>query len=333
MTQANLEALLSSLDVALNAFAVCEVESGWALRCEPSDDILVHYVLSGEGVVESQGNTASISPGTVIIIPRNTAKSLVAAGPRVQEVEARQCCTEWIDGMVKFRAVETKPELILACASVRATVNGGIGLFDHLQHPLVEAPDNGESLASLFKVLLDELSHPGLGTRLVAQSMMKQSLIFLLRSHLRRTGLASPLFMPLIDPRLRGCILNVIEQPEAAHSVNSLAKLAGMSQSRFATRFVQSYGRSPMEFVQVVRLRSAAKLLQTGDLPLKAIAAAVGYSSRSHLSRVFRRHYGVDPTSYRAQLRQPDRETRSQTSASTQGGGGLRKAVRPPPPS
>ena len=313
VSQANLEALLSSLDVALNAFAVCEVQTGWALRCEPTEDILVHYVLSGEGLLESHGTTTPISPGMVAIIPRYTAKSLIAAGPRVKEVEAAQCCTEWIQGMVKFRAFDTQADLILGCASVQATVNGGVGLFDHLQHPLIETPDNGESLASLFKVLLDELCHPGLGTKLVAQSMMKQSLIFLLRSHLRRLGLASPLFMPLIDPRLRGCILSVMEQPEAAHSVNSLAKLAGMSQSRFATRFVQSYGRSPMEFVQVVRLRSAAKLLQSGDLPLKAIAAAVGYSSRSHLSRVFRRHYGVDPTSYRAQLRQG--ETRPRSSA------------------
>ncbi len=115
--------------------------------------------------------------------------------------------------------------------------------------------------------------------------------------------------MPLIDPRLRGCILEVMEQPHAAHSVESMARRAGMSQSRFAARFMQSYGRSPMEFVQVVRLRSAAKLLQTGDLPVKAIAVAVGYSSRSHLSRVFRKHFGTDPTSYRAQLRRNTGDT------------------------
>jgi hypothetical protein len=54
-----------------------------------------------------------------------------------------------------------------------------------------------------------------------------------------------------------------------------------------------------MDFVQAVRLRTAARLLQTSELPVKAVAAAVGYSSRSHFSRAFSGHFGVDPSAYR----------------------------------
>jgi transcriptional regulator GlxA family with amidase domain len=77
-----------------------------------------------------------------------------------------------------------------------------------------------------------------------------------------------------------------------------------MSESRFTALFAGSYGKTPMKFVQGIRLRDAADLLRTSDLPLKAIAARVGYSSRSHLSRVFQTQFGTDPTSYRAGKRQ-----------------------------
>ena len=55
-----------------------------------------------------------------------------------------------------------------------------------------------------------------------------------------------------------------------------------------------------MDFLKEVRLRRAGDLLRVGDLPIKAIAARVGYSSRSHFSRSFKAFAGTDPATYRA---------------------------------
>jgi transcriptional regulator GlxA family with amidase domain len=183
-------------------------------------------------------------------------------------------------------------------------VNGGIDLFEQLHSMLAEAPANSASVRALFDVIVHDLMHPGLGTEMVIEAMVKQSLVFLLRTHVERLGIAAPLFLPLLDRQLKECVRAILEQPDAPHSVSSLAKIAGMSESRFAIRFNENYGKTPMKFVQTIRLRDAADLLRTSDLPLKAIAAKVGYSSRSHLSRVFRTHFGADPTSYRSQKRQ-----------------------------
>jgi AraC-like DNA-binding protein len=301
MSKMNLEASLRSLDVQLNAFAVCEIQNGWSLRCDPLEDVVVHYVLKGQGQVESEGRIVPIIPGMMIVVPRMTAKSLTAGTATSKVVDAAGCCTEWLEGMVTFRALSSQADLVLACSSVSATVGGGMALFEHLQHPLAEAPDNVESVRALYRVIMEEIAKPGLGSKLILEAMMKQSLVFLLRAHLERLGLASPLFMAMVDSKLKDCILSILARPEAPHSIASLASMAGMSESRFATRFAQSYGKTPLEFVQVVRIRGAANLLSTSDLPLKAIARAVGYASRSHLTRVFRRHYGVDPTGYRRQ--------------------------------
>jgi transcriptional regulator GlxA family with amidase domain len=48
-----------------------------------------------------------------------------------------------------------------------------------------------------------------------------------------------------------------------------------------------------------VRLGAAARLLQASGVPIKSVAAAVGYASRSHFSRAFRSEFGLDPSSFR----------------------------------
>ncbi|MDP9416047.1 MAG: AraC family transcriptional regulator, partial [Pseudomonadota bacterium] len=141
------------------------------------------------------------------------------------------------------------------------------------------------------------------GTKTIVESMMKQILVLLVRDHLQRRGLASPLFMPLYmplsNPQLSRALTAMIERPQERHTLESLASIAGMSRSRFTHHFAAAFGRSPIDFLQLVRLRTGARLLRSSSLPIKAVAAAVGYASRSHFSRAFRSEFGVDPRSFR----------------------------------
>ncbi len=100
---------------------------------------------------------------------------------------------------------------------------------------------------------------------------------------------APPVLMALREPRLARAVLAVLEKPGAPYSVESLAVLAGMSRTSFADRFSQVFEQAPMDFVQRVRLRIAARLLTTTDLPVKVIASTIGYASRTAFSRAFER--------------------------------------------
>jgi len=133
----------------------------------------------------------------------------------------------------------------------------------------------------------------------MSELLMKQCLIAMLRQHLLRDGTHSPLSAALHHPRLARAVLSVIEQPAAAHSVESLATLAGMSRASFAEHFSRTFQQGPINFVQKVRLRIAARLLTTTDLPLKVIAQSIGYAGATSFSRAFRAAYGADPFSYR----------------------------------
>ena len=49
-----------------------------------------------------------------------------------------------------------------------------------------------------------------------------------------------------------------------------------------------------------MRLRRAARLLETTDLPVGVVAERVGYASRSYFSRAFKELYGAYPAGFRA---------------------------------
>lgn len=102
-----------------------------------------------------------------------------------------------------------------------------------------------------------------------------------------------------MNPRLAGVAAAILSRPQDRHTVTSLAESAGMSRACFCRHFSEAYGTSPNDFVQTVRMSSAAKLLKCSNLPVKSVAASVGYASRSHFSRAFHGRYGVGPTAFR----------------------------------
>lgn len=296
-----LDRFLITLAVRLHAFAVCEIMEGWRLVFDPMDAITIHYVLRGTGTVRiGTGASAPFSPQNIIIVPARTSQSLGAPDRIVGEARADDRCTLIDDGLVQFTAGDGSRDTLVVCGTISAAYGGALGLFEYLTEPVVEDVSASNIIRHAFEAMLGEMAEPGIGTQAMAEALMRQCLVLVLRQHLTRQSSASPLFAALQDPRLARAITSVLEKPAAPHTVESLATLAGMSRSTFAEHFSRIFDQSPIEFVQRVRLRLGAHLLSTTDLPIKIIASSVGYDSRSYFSRAFRAAYGTDPKTYRA---------------------------------
>jgi AraC family transcriptional regulator len=85
--------------------------------------------------------------------------------------------------------------------------------------------------------------------------------------------------------------------------LSQLAKVANLSQFRFAHNFKQATGLAPHQYVIRERLERAKHLLRETDLTVTAIAYAVGCGSPSRFTLLFRRANGVNPSVYRASFR------------------------------
>lgn len=100
------------------------------------------------------------------------------------------------------------------------------------------------------------------------------------------------------DERAISRALAVIHaNPFDSISLSGLAQAACLSRFHFARLFRSRIGRSPMQYVRVLRIERAKERLRDGSA-VSAIAADLGYFDQSHFSRAFRKATGSTPANY-----------------------------------
>ncbi|HEX5259271.1 MAG TPA: AraC family transcriptional regulator [Sphingomicrobium sp.] len=305
-----LERLVADLRVRLDLFALCEIGADWRLRPGALDFMTCYIVAHGNGFLEIPGKRSPIGPGTLIVVPPKVSASLSGAGLIMHDIRSDECSANGADGLLLFAARKSEASLLLGCASIMAASFGGsLGLFDSLREPLILTAGDAMNSASMDS-FLEELAHPSFGSMVIAECMMKQAVVLLFRQQLGADG-PSLLTDCMCDQRIVRTAAAMTESPEEKHTVASLAEIAGMSRSSFLSRFFEQYGKTPGEFLLTIRMGSAARLLRTTDLPIKCVAAHVGYASRSYFSRAFRHKFRADPSAYREQSRESEAQQRA----------------------
>jgi AraC-like DNA-binding protein len=293
----SIEELFNLFELRVDAFAVCRIAPTAALQCDPFDQVVVHFVLSGEGLVKYEGGGYPLCPGTVLVVPRGLGKVLAGRGPIVEYLNASEHCA-LEHGITRFDAGSGEPGLVLGCAAIKATIGGVIDVFEHLWEPMLEDAA-GTSIQPVLSLIEGELASPGVGTRTIVSDLMKHVLIAAFRGQLSREAYRSWLWPGMMNRQLGRAAMAVMARPQDPHCVESLASLAGLSRSRFTELFTESFGRSPIEFLHAVRLRAAHRLLLSSSLPVKSVAAEAGFASRSHFCRAFQAKYGEAPSAFR----------------------------------
>ncbi|MBC3193105.1 helix-turn-helix domain-containing protein [Pseudonocardia sp. C8] len=107
------------------------------------------------------------------------------------------------------------------------------------------------------------------------------------------------------QPALRAAMDRYIERhlvDDPTISTARLAKAHGVSV-RTVNRIFNATGQTVNEVVRVRRLARAREELADTDRPVASIAHRYGFSDTSHLSRLFKAHYGSTPSDYRAAAR------------------------------
>ncbi|MDW3216527.1 MAG: AraC family transcriptional regulator [Ilumatobacteraceae bacterium] len=98
---------------------------------------------------------------------------------------------------------------------------------------------------------------------------------------------------------LRAAIELVHDRWDRPLLVDDLARAAGMSTDRLERAMQRALAISPKQYILRIRAERAAALLATTRLPIARIAADCGYYDQSQMTRQFRVHIGVTPSSYR----------------------------------
>jgi AraC family transcriptional regulator len=108
-----------------------------------------------------------------------------------------------------------------------------------------------------------------------------------------------------VSPLPRHILRRVIERMrnlDTELSLQVLAKESGYSRVHFVRMFRAATGYPPHNYLLKLRVDRVRELLANPKLSLTDIALECGFSSHSHLSRVFRQVLGATPSEYRRSL-------------------------------
>jgi AraC family transcriptional regulator len=188
--------------------------------------------------------------------------------------------------------------------STMRSVLADIAEMDLRDHgPMHAALNRDITIQSLIGRLWIETENGNIMGRLLAEDVAIAMMARLARLALRGSGMPSPDKLddapPLHGRRFARVISRIEDDLDADLSQATLAEAAGLSPWHFCRSFKAATGVAPHRFVVLRRLARAQQLVRMTDMTLAEIAAACGFSSHAHLTTVFRREIGVNPSELR----------------------------------
>jgi len=113
----------------------------------------------------------------------------------------------------------------------------------------------------------------------------------------------SPTFSERSPERVRQLLAYIFDHLDEPLSGRELAQQAGMHPSALGRLFRRSTGSTLVEFIHRARISRACRMLGDPSKTVTEIAFEVGFQNLSHFNRIFRRHEGVTPSTYRRRWR------------------------------
>lgn len=196
---------------------------------------------------------------------------------------------------LEFVSVSIAPTLVTELISEIGSIHGSAEVL--FRNKIV----TDGSIGIIAATIGAELAHGLLGRDAMLESLVRQMLVHLLRSHMaiRRTASIELSRAGPVDRRLRRAIEFMHDNYSREIDLEEIASAAYLSEFHFARMFKQITGVTPHYYLANLRLERARKLLLETALPISEIAAMVGYQSQSHFTRLFRSAAGVTPRAFR----------------------------------
>jgi AraC-like DNA-binding protein len=238
-------------------------------RPDGAEQAIFIYCVQGAGWCELAGERHAIRAGELLVIPPRTRHAYGAD-------DRKPWTIHW------FHAQGGLVSRYLEALNVPAA------------RPVVFLGDDPQVLA-LFAEVLDVLEHGYTPQQMLHAA---HALAHLLAVMIRRRH-ESWREQPDARQKITRTLAYMKQHLDQPLQLDTLAALASLSRSRYATLFKAQTGYAPLDYFNRLRMHLACQLLDTTDLNVKTIADRLGYQDPLYFSRVFRSVTEVSPVQYR----------------------------------
>ena len=273
-------------------YVLPKIGRGWEQEYGLGYDQMLHfhnlleigYCYDGDGFMIISGKEYRYQGGNFTIIPENIPHTTISAPGHI---------CKW-----EFLFVDV--EAFLRDVLVPGQRNRDVILAEINRDAFFFEPGEEEQLRRIVRFMIEECREQ----KDYYQQSLKGSLYILMTAILRlgnsKVRIESEESSAhgqgnYIDQAIRYISSNYQEDLRAS----DIAASCGLSESHFRRMFESSMNMKPMDFLNLVRIREACRLIEREEIPIRDVGYKVGYMIPSTFNRNFRKLTGMTPISWK----------------------------------
>ena len=111
-----------------------------------------------------------------------------------------------------------------------------------------------------------------------------------------------PKSLPHNDSVINQCQTWVAQNYTSQNPIAGMMQQAGLASTTFSRRFKRATGDRPIDYIHMLRIERAKKILETSGKRIEQIGFEIGYEDPASFRRIFKRKVGLTPSYYRRQF-------------------------------
>ncbi|MBO7386226.1 MAG: AraC family transcriptional regulator [Lachnospiraceae bacterium] len=252
-------------DFYLYEMGTCKCKPLYSYTHLVKNRIIIHFVLSGKGILKLNGKTYEVGPHQVFLIPSDTKTFYQADKDDPWEYA-------W------FHIGGPKIPLILKEAGLTPTnpVYTPMACADKIETLVWDIMENNSRQYYCIGTLYQILGYMIENSKAKQDDTFDDSLLY---------------------------VKNVISYIQLKYTesikIEKIASSLGLNRSYLTRLFKEATGYSPQEYLLTYRMKMAMKMLSENELSVSEVATAVGYGDTFTFSKAFKRHFGKSPSECR----------------------------------
>jgi len=234
---------------------------------------IINLTVEGQGKVFDGRNSFIVDPGDLILFP-----------PQAIHYYGREVTAEkWWHRWIYFQP--------------RAYWRNWLNWTNHIQGVFLLRNKNKDFFQELFRMFIEVEDLSGQTDNLsvdLAMNRLEHLLLLCARMDSKPRMSAPP------DERVLSACNLISENLDKPLSVEEISGSVCLSSSRLSHLFRKQVGMGIVQWRDSQRIQYAMQMLRVTNVPIKSLSQMVGYDDPLYFSRVFRRHTGMSPRTFRA---------------------------------
>jgi AraC family transcriptional activator of mtrCDE len=262
-----------------------------------------HVVLRGDcelWLAQSDEHVA-LRAGTLVVLPRGAEHVLRTDDSSKRLRKVRLIHGDVVDVKTNI-AASAQAEVEILCGEFEFGGRRRSALLEALpDHVVVQFSQRAEFawIEGLVRMMAHEIAQQQPGSAAIVAELSGALFALAVRAHLETQPRQAGVLGLMRNPRLAPALDAMLEHPQEAWTVESMARLCNLSRATFAREFDRCAGQPPLALLTSLRMEAASQLLLRGEHDTASTGEAVGYRSEAAFNRAFTRYAGMTPGRFR----------------------------------